>query len=94
MRLSFICCAGLVSKASEDPKNTILTNVLGTYNVLNATNLNKNIENLIIATTDKVYEEHNAQNTENFKWEVKSSTVLLKQARTYHAFSNTSKDPI
>ena len=84
---------GLVSKASEDPKNTILTNVLGTYNVLNATNLNKNIENLIIATTDKVYEEHNAQNTENFKLGGKEFYSASKASSEHiiSAFNNTSK---
>lgn len=84
---------GLVSKASEDPKNTILTNVLGTYNVLNATNLNKNIKNLIIATTDKVYDEHNAQNTEVFKLGGKEFYSASKASSEHiiSAFINTTK---
>lgn len=84
---------GLVSKASEDPRNTILTNVLGTYNVLNATNLNKNIKNLVIATTDKVYDEHNAQNTETFKLGGKEFYSASKASSEHiiSAFNNTSK---
>lgn len=58
---------GLVSEAKRDPENTLITNIIGTFNVLEFCNLNKNIKTLTIATTDKVYKNHNDKNTEDFK---------------------------
>lgn len=55
---------GLVSEGFKNPYNTVNTNVLGTLNILEVCNENKNIKNVTIATTDKVYLKHNDKNTE------------------------------
>jgi len=54
----------LVIKSYEDPKDTIYSNVIGTYNVLEAVNNNDSIKSLIIATTDKVYKYPEKNNNE------------------------------
>jgi len=84
---------GIVSKAHENPKKTIMTNVLGTLNLLEAANRNENIKTIVIATTDKVYAEHNAENNETYKLGGKEYYSASK-ASTEHiitAFNNTSK---
>lgn len=84
---------GLVSKAFEYPLETIKTNILGTYNILESCNRNKEINTLIVATTDKVYKNHNENNSENFELggnefysASKASSELL-----IDAFKNTRK---
>jgi len=54
----------LVPYAYLQPKETIETNMLGTYNILNISNSCKSIETLVIATTDKVYLNSDEWNTE------------------------------
>ena len=39
----------------NNPDDTIKTNVIGTFNLLKAVKLNKNIKSTIVVTTDKVY---------------------------------------
>ena len=39
----------------KNPKDTINTNVIGTFNVLKAIELNRSVKSAIIVTTDKVY---------------------------------------
>lgn len=45
----------IVSESYEDPFNTLNTNAMGTYKVLDASNKTKSLKTLVIATTDKVY---------------------------------------
>jgi CDP-glucose 4,6-dehydratase len=44
-----------VIESFRHPKNTILTNVIGTMNLLECIKNNKNVKAVIIVTTDKVY---------------------------------------
>lgn len=44
-----------VIESFRDPKNTILTNVIGTMNLLEIIKNNKTVKAVIIVTTDKVY---------------------------------------
>lgn len=57
---------GLVSKAKENPRETINSNIIGTYNILEAINAYCKTPCLIVATTDKVYADPSAINTEEF----------------------------
>ena len=45
----------LVRESYSDPRKTIETNVLGTYNVLESLNLASNLQGTLVITTDKVY---------------------------------------
>lgn len=45
----------LVLNSYERPRWTIETNVMGTYNLLEAVGLQKNVKGLLVVTTDKVY---------------------------------------
>jgi len=84
---------GLVSEANLDPLNTINTNIIGTYNVMNICNANKKINLLVIATTDKVYENHNFNNTEESKLGGKEFYSASKASSEHiiQAFINTKK---
>ena len=55
----------LVIKSYSDPKDTIYSNIIGTYNILESSNKVSNVKSLIIATTDKVYKNPNQDNHEN-----------------------------
>lgn len=44
-----------VIESFRDPKNTVLTNVIGTMNLFECIKNNKNVKAVIIVTTDKVY---------------------------------------
>jgi len=84
---------GLVSEANSNPRNTIETNIIGTYNLLKTCNDNKNIQLLVIATTDKVYENHNYENTEEAKLGGKEFYSASKASSEHiiQAFINTKK---
>ncbi len=84
----------LVIKSYEDPKDTVYSNVIGTYNILDLINKSDNTKSLIIATTDKVYrypEKENKEEAElggsDFYSATKSSAELL-----ISAFKNSSKN--
>ncbi len=47
----------LVRESYRDPVNTFNTNVLGTVNVLEALRTLSNVKAIVVATTDKVYED-------------------------------------
>ena len=49
----------LVKKSYEKPYETFSTNILGTLNLLEVARKTKSLNSLIIATTDKVYENNN-----------------------------------
>jgi CDP-glucose 4,6-dehydratase len=55
----------LVIKSYEDPSDTVYSNIIGTFNILESANLNNSIKTLVIATTDKVYKYPNAENKED-----------------------------
>jgi len=58
---------GIVSKAKKYPLDTLKTNIIGTFNILEAVNNLESIETIVVATTDKVYADHDSKNTEDFK---------------------------
>jgi CDP-glucose 4,6-dehydratase len=84
---------GLVSEANSKPRSTIETNIIGTYNLLQSCNDNNNIQLLVIATTDKVYENHNHENTEKAKLGGKEFYSASKASSEHiiQAFINTKK---
>lgn len=84
---------GIVSKAAESPRETILANILGTYNVLDACNKNENIKLLVVATTDKVYENHSDNNIETSKLGGREFYSASKASSEHiiQAFINTEK---
>lgn len=45
----------LVRRSYEQPRETVETNVMGTYNVLSAVSQTPSVRALLVATTDKVY---------------------------------------
>lgn len=55
----------LVPYAINNPVLTLNTNIIGTYNILEIAQNCKCVENLIIATTDKVYKNSDEWNTES-----------------------------
>ena len=55
----------LVPYAFDNPFETIKTNLLGTLNMLEISNSNKDITTIVIATTDKVYLNSHEWNTED-----------------------------
>lgn len=84
---------GIVSKAKEDVNETLMTNIFGTYNICKISNLNQNIKTLIIATTDKVYADHNDKNTEEYKLGGAEFYSASKASSEHiiNAFNNTEK---
>ena len=89
-----LAAQSLVIKSYEDPKDTVYSNVIGTYNVLDSINKSQNTKSLIIATTDKVYKYPEKENKEDaeiggsdFYSATKSSAELL-----INAFINSSKN--
>jgi len=61
-----LAAQGLVTEAFRSPRKTLETNLIGTFNLLEAcNNLNKKIT-LIIATTDKIYKDPSSKNSENY----------------------------
>ncbi len=48
----------LVRRSYRDPRLTFETNVMGTLNLLEATRLQPSVRSVVIATTDKCYENH------------------------------------
>jgi len=54
----------LVIKSYEDPKETIYSNIIGSYNVIDSIAKSNEVKSLIIATTDKVYKYPDKKNTE------------------------------
>lgn len=84
---------GIVSIANENPLETINSNVIGTFNVLNFVNSISNAKTLIIATTDKVYLDTDADNTEESRLGGKEFYSASKASSEHiiSAFSNTLK---
>tara|TARA_B100001029_G_C15059811_1_gene457441 strand:+ start:266 stop:1291 length:1026 start_codon:yes stop_codon:yes gene_type:complete len=54
-----------VSNAKKDPRETLLTNILGTYNILELNQTHQTSKNLVISTTDKVYLNPSNMNIES-----------------------------
>ncbi len=84
---------GIVSEAKKHPELTLKTNILGTFNILDLCNKTQDIKTLVIATTDKVYEDHNQDNFENFKLGGKEfySASKASSEHVISAFKNTIK---
>lgn len=84
---------GLVSVANEKPLDTINSNIIGTFNILNFVNKIQTVRTLIIATTDKVYLDTDADNTEEARLGGKEFYSASKASSEHiiDAFSNTLK---
>lgn len=55
----------LVPRAIKEPKETLETNIMGTFNVLNIANEVSSVKSLILSTTDKVYLDSERWNNED-----------------------------
>jgi CDP-glucose 4,6-dehydratase len=55
----------LVFTARNNPLDTLNSNVIGTFNVLNAGQASSNLKSIIVATTDKVYKNSEIDNIES-----------------------------
>lgn len=85
---------GLVSQASKYPKNTILSNILGTYNILEFANKQKSLKGITLATTDKVYLHTDSNNTEDSQLGGLEFYSASKASAEFiiSAFNNTRKN--
>ena len=77
----------LVIRGYEDPRDTVNSNINGTFNILDSINTCTTVKTLIIATTDKVYkypEQNNSENSElggkDFYSATKVSAELIIQS--------------
>ena len=59
-----LAAQGVVSTAKIKPLDTLVTNIIGTFNVMNLVNENEKINGLVISTTDKVYSDTANSNLE------------------------------
>jgi len=59
-----LAAQGGVSTAKIKPLETLVTNIIGTFNVMNLVNENEKINGLVISTTDKVYSDTANSNLE------------------------------
>ena len=60
-----LAAQALISKAKSEPRLTLETNILGTFNILEMVDRYANEAALIVSTTDKVYGNPELRNTEN-----------------------------
>jgi len=84
----------LVIEGYKNPKDTIYSNIIGSYNVMEAVNNSSNTKTLVISTTDKVYKYSDLDNTEiselGGKGYYSASKVAVENIIT--AFINSSKN--
>ena len=59
-----LAAQSLVISGQLNPKETLETNIIGTFNILNWSSKEKEKVSTIVATTDKVYRNPNKKNTE------------------------------
>ena len=59
-----LAAQSLVISGQLNPKETLETNIIGTFNILNWSSKEKEKVSTIVATTDKVYKNPNKKNTE------------------------------
>lgn len=57
-----LAAQSLVLESQRDPEKTFKTNIVGTYNLLEIANNLKNLRSIIIATSDKCYENKENKN--------------------------------
>tara|TARA_A100001035_G_C27768212_1_gene494832 strand:+ start:42 stop:1073 length:1032 start_codon:yes stop_codon:yes gene_type:complete len=55
----------LVPYAFKEPRETLETNIIGMFNILDSCNQNNDIQTLVISTTDKVYKNSSEWNKED-----------------------------
>tara|TARA_B100001250_G_scaffold410385_1_gene436732 strand:- start:2175 stop:3218 length:1044 start_codon:yes stop_codon:yes gene_type:complete len=60
-----LAAQSLVISGQLNPKKTLETNIIGTFNVLNWSTKAKSKVSTVVATTDKVYKNPNKKNTED-----------------------------
>lgn len=88
-----LAAQSLVSEAKEFPLKTLETNMIGTYKILKSVNNNESVDTLVIATTDKVYQFPEHENTEEdnlLGYEYYSSSKVGAE-NIINAFINTEK---
>ena len=88
-----LAAQGIVSAASKNPLETIKTNVIGTYNILEAANNTKKTSTAIVSTTDKVYLHTSKDNIETDQLGGKEFYSASKASAEHiiSAFVNTRK---
>ncbi len=89
-----LAAQSLVHEAHLSPLNTIETNILGTYNILELFNNSKSAKTLSISTTDKVYKDPSSINTEEYELgghEFYSASKVSKE-NVINAYINTKLD--
>ena len=59
-----LAAQSLVTVARSDPKNTIMVNIIGSFNLLNISSSQDKRIGMVVATTDKVYKEPDILNDE------------------------------
>tara|TARA_B100000575_G_C23133456_1_gene657909 strand:- start:1396 stop:2439 length:1044 start_codon:yes stop_codon:yes gene_type:complete len=59
-----LAAQSLVTVAKSDPKNTIMVNIIGSFNLLNISSSKDKRIGMVVATTDKVYKESHILNDE------------------------------
>ena len=84
----------LVIEGYENPKDTIYSNIIGTYNMMESVNKVSSAKSLVISTTDKVYKYSNLDNIENSELGGKGYYSASKVAveNIISAFINSSKN--
>ena len=86
----------LVIEGYKNPKDTIYSNIIGSYNIMEVVNEVKTIKSLIISTTDKVYKNSNSKNKEDSELGGKgfysSSKVAVENLITAFINSTVNKD--
>jgi len=88
-----LAAQSLVSEAKDFPLKTLETNMIGTYKVLKSVNNNESVDTLVVATTDKVYQFPELENTEEenlLGYEYYSSSKVGAE-NIINAFINTEK---
>jgi len=88
-----LAAQGIVSTAKKNPKGTLNSNIIGTYNILNSINQAFNPGTLIVSTTDKVYLNSSKNNVESDQLGGKEFYSASKAATEHiiNAFINSEK---
>ncbi len=90
-----LAAQAIVDQAIDDPLETFEVNIQGTWNVLEASRRNGNIEKIIIASSDKAYGAHDTlpyeEHTHNLKaaypYEVSKAAADLIAQSFYNTFN-------
>ena len=84
----------LVIEGYKNPKDTIYSNIIGSYNMMEIINSISSVKSLVISTTDKVYKYPNHDNKEDSELGGKGyySSSKVSVENLISAFINSSKN--